>query len=554
MRWIERGRQIGLAVKSVPRLRQISGVFAKHGFGEVITRLNLSRYLPKRYRIPLEQRHDKSTPERLRLAFEELGPTFVKLGQVLSTRPDLLPESFIEEFVKLQDNVAPITFEAAKGVIEKDLKGKIEDLFQYVNPQPLASASIAQVHEAVLRSGEKVVIKVQRPDIDRIVLQDINILTFVAALLERYVPETRILNPSIFVSEFFRTLSFELDFVVEANNIQRISENMAALPDIVIPRVFSSLSSHRVLTLQRLEGIRVNDIPAIDAQKIDRKRIAKLGARAFFKAVMVDGLFHGDLHGGNLFILPGNRIGIIDFGIVGRISQKSRDQLANMVLSLLEEDFENLCFQYAELGAAPPSVDFENFQRDLRNTLSPYMGLNISQVNTGKILVEATKIAAHYKIRIPGEWMIVFRAILTMEGMGRSLDPDLDIMLIGQEFVKDILKNQYSINRVRKDLMWIGKDLVALLQTLPRQIRWMFKKFNRNDFALEIKIPELQQIQRQLRANNKRLGFAIIATGLFLSASIALQYTSDRDFFGYPAVSVVFFVLAGIMFLRFWLL
>lgn len=554
MRWIERGRQIGLAVKSVPRLRQISGVFAKHGFGEVITRLNLSRYLPKRYRIPLEQRHDKSTPERLRLAFEELGPTFVKLGQVLSTRPDLLPESFIEEFVKLQDNVAPITFEAAKGVIEKDLKGKIEDLFQYVNPQPLASASIAQVHEAVLRSGEKVVIKVQRPDIDRIVLQDINILTFVAALLERYVPETRILNPSIFVSEFFRTLSFELDFVVEANNIQRISENMAALPDIVIPRVFSSLSSHRVLTLQRLEGIRVNDIPAIDAQKIDRKRIAKLGARAFFKAVMVDGLFHGDLHGGNLFILPGNRIGIIDFGIVGRISQKSRDQLANMVLSLLEEDFENLCFQYAELGAAPPSVDFENFQRDLRNTLSPYMGLNISQVNTGKILVEATKIAAHYKIRIPGEWMIVFRAILTMEGMGRSLDPDLDIMLIGQEFVKDILKNQYSIHRVRKDLMWIGKDLVALLQTLPRQIRWMFKKFNRNDFALEIKIPELQQIQRQLRANNKRLGFAIIATGLFLSASIALQYTSDRDFFGYPAVSVVFFVLAGIMFLRFWLL
>ena len=531
--------QIGQAVKNVGRLRQIIGVFSKYGFVDVVDRMNLGKFLPTRLAAFAEQQADKSIPERLRLAFEELGPTFVKLGQLLSTRPDLLPENYIEEFTKLQDNVQPLPFETVKAKIESELGRKLEDAYSWMNPTPLAAASIAQVHEARLPSGENVVVKVQRPEIGKLIDTDVSLLAFLAGLLERYVPESRIVGPKTIVDEFFRTLSYELDFVVEANNMGKMAQNMASLPEIVIPKVFKSLSTPEVLTLERLEGLRVNDLKSLDAAGIDKKRVVELGARAFFRSVMLDGLFHGDLHGGNLFVLPGNRIGIVDFGIVGRLSQRSRDQLANMLMSLLSEDYENLCYQYSELGASSPSIDFDGFQREVRNTLSPYMGLSLNELNIGRVLIEATKIAARYNIKIPGDWMIVFKAILTIEGMGRTLDPEFDLIKTGEELVKELVKNQYSLQRISHDLLWVAKDLSSLLQVLPRQIRWMFKKFNSNDFAFEIKLADLADLRTQMDANSRRTSSGVVAAGLFIAGAIALQHTEGRIIGGYPLMSVL---------------
>lgn len=531
--------QIGQAVKNVGRLRQIIGVFSKYGFVDVVDRMNLGKFLPSRLAAFAEEQADRSPPERLRLAFEELGPTFVKLGQLLSTRPDLLPESYVEEFTRLQDNVQPLPFEVVKNVIESALGRKLEDAFDWMNPEALAAASIAQVHEARLKSGQSVVVKVQRPEIGKIIDTDVSLLAFLAGLLEKYVPESRVIGPKTIVDEFFRTLSYELDFIVEANNMSKMAENLATIPEIVIPRVYKELSSDRVLTLERLEGIRVNDIRALEAAGIDKKRVVVIGARAFFKSVMIDGLFHGDLHGGNLFVLPGNKLGVIDFGIVGRLSQRSRDQLANMLMSLLSEDYENLCFQYSELGAAGPSIDFDGLQREMRNTLSPYMGLPLNEINLGRVLIEATKIAGKYNIKVPGDWMIVFKAILTIEGMGRTLDPSFDLMAMGQELVKELVKNQYSMQRVSKELLWVAKDLAQLLQVLPRQIRWMFKKFNSNDFAFEIKLADLGDIKTQLDSNSRRVSSGIVGAGLFVAGSIALQHSEGRIIGGYPLLSVI---------------
>lgn len=468
MKWIRTGRQLGQAVKNVQRLRQIIAVFAKYGFVDIVQRMNLGKFLPARLAAFAETQAEKTIPERLKLAFEELGPTFVKLGQLLSTRSDLLPEAFIEEFTKLQDNVQPLSFEIVRAIIEKELNKKIEEAYSSFNEIPLAAASIGQVHEAVLLSGEKVVVKVQRPEIERVIETDISLLAFLANLLEKYIPESRIVGPTVIVDEFFRTLSFELDFVVEANNIVKIAENTSTIPEVVIPRVYRNLSTHKILTLEKLEGIRVNDLRALDDAGIDRKRVVEIGAKTFFKSVMIDGLFHGDLHGGNVFILPGNRLGIVDFGIVGRLSQKAKDQLASMMMSLITEDYENLCYEYAELGAAGASIDFEAFQREVRNTLSPYMGLSLAEVNIGKILIEATKIATKYNIKVPGDWMIVFKAILTIEGMGRTLDPQFDLLAMGQDLVKDLVKNQYSMQRLSKEFLWVAKDVAALLKILPR--------------------------------------------------------------------------------------
>lgn len=551
MHILSTGRQIGQAVKNIQRLRQIVSVLARHGFDDVIQRADLGKFLPKRWgKQSNPQLLDRSTEIRLKEAFEELGPTFVKLGQLLSTRADLIPQSFIDQFVKLQDNVQPIPFSEVQGVLEESLSPEARAQFLSIEQTPLASASISQVHQAQLKSGEKVVLKVQRPGIQRQIENDIALLDTLARALEKYIPEIRVINPTVVVREFFRTLSYELDFTVEANNMRKFANNLRSIPEIVVPKVYKDLSTTRVLTLECLEGVRVNDLQALDQAGIDRARIAHIGAKAFFHSIMIHGLFHGDLHGGNLFALPGDKIGVIDFGIVGRLSDKAREQLANMVVSLINEDYEHLCYLYADLGDADASIDFESFQREIRNALSPYMGLPLKELKSGKILMKATAIATQYRIQVPGDWMLVFKAIVTIEGLGRTLDPDFDLLSFGQEMTAELLKDQYSLDRIKKDLLWVGKDLSELIQMLPRQIRWMLKKFNRDDFAFEIKIPQIQDIQEQLDENSKRSTLSILSAGLLLSGAISLHYSDDRMILGYPVIAVVLLSLGGLTLLR----
>jgi ubiquinone biosynthesis protein len=550
MKWIRTGRQIGQAVKNVQRLKQVSGVLAKHGFTDVLVRMNLGKFLPERLAAYAEAQSDVSTAERLRRASEELGPTFVKFGQLLSTRPDLLPEAYIEEFTKLQDNVLPLPFSIVKQVVEKELGQSLESAYASFDPNALAAASVGQVHMATLHTGEKVVVKVQRPEIQKIIDTDVSLLAFMAGLMEKYIPESRIIGPKLIVQEFFRTMAFEIDYSVELNNMLRIAKNQADNPDIVIPKAYKNLCTHKILTLERLEGVRLNDVKAIESAGVNKKKLVEIGARAFFKSVLIDGLFHGDLHGGNLFALPGDRLGVVDFGIVGRLSERSRDQLASIVMSLVTEDYENLCFVYAELGASGGGIDFDGFQREVRNTLSPYFGLSLNEVNAGKVLIEATRIATHYNIKIPGDWMIVFKAILTTEGMGRTLDPNFDLLSLSSELVTDLVKNQYSTQRLTKDLAWIAKDTAALFQILPRQIRWMLKKFNANDYAIEIKSPELADIRRQMSTNGAKLSLSILATGLFIASSLSLSFPGGYRVGDYPLISVVGLALGSLMTLR----
>jgi ubiquinone biosynthesis protein len=550
MQWIQTGRQLGQAVKNVQRLRQIIAVFARHGYADLVVRMNLGKYLPSRLTRAAESAGEKTPPVRLREAFEELGPTFVKFGQVLSTRSDVIPEAFLEEFTRLQDNVQPLPFATVRAQVQLELGRKLEDAFAAFREEPIAAASIGQVHEAELKTGEKVVVKVQRPEIQRLIDMDVSLLAFLAGLLEKYVPESRVVNPRVIVDEFFRTLQYELDFVVEANNMARMAENLREFPEVVIPKVYKAHSTQRVLTLEKLEGIRVNDLKAMDAAGIDRKRVVETGARAFFKTVMMDGLFHGDLHGGNLFILPGNRLGIIDFGIVGRLSQKSRDQLAQMVMALVTEDYETLCYHYAELGSSGSTIDFDAFQREVRYTLSPYVGLSLAEINMGRVLIEATKIATRHDIKIPGDWMIVFKAILTMEGMGRTLDPHFDLLALGQDLVKDLVKEQYSVPRISKDFLFVARDVAALLQVVPRQIRWMFRKLNANDFALEFRSQDLQDLRAQLDANARRLSLSVVTTGLFVAGAIALQHQTEGRVGDYPLTAFLLLVAGAALLLR----
>lgn len=545
MQWLRRGRQLGLAVKNSRRLREILGVFAKYGFTDIALRMDLERFIPARWSSALEDESDRPNEERLRLAFERLGPTFIKLGQVLATRPDLIPESYVEELKKLQDDVVQLPFETVRAVVEGELGKPLSEAFLSFEEKPIAAASIAQVHAAVLHTGEKVVLKIQRPGIELIINQDIGLLEFLAKLLEKYVPESRIFAPTIIVDEFFRTLKLELDFNIEANNIARITENLKEFTDVRVPKVYKEYSTKRILTLERFFGIPMTNLEEIKRKGYDLKALNEIGARAFFKTVVKDGIFHGDLHGGNIFVLEDGKLGLIDFGIVGRLARKSRQQLASMVLAIMTEDFEALCYQYAELGSAGPTVDFEGFQREVRNALSPYLGLRAKDINSGQVLIESTKIAAKYQIRVPGEWMIVFRALFTVEGLGRSLDPDFDMMVLGKTMMADLVKDQYSADNFVKDSVWVAKDMMALANMLPRQIRWMFRKWNSDGYAFEIKSPQLDALGETLSKNNKKLSLSVLAGGFAIAGAISLQSPDTiHRFHDYPVPSLILFLLA----------
>ena len=551
MQWLRRGRQLGSAVRNAGRLREILRVFARHGFTDVAERMGLDRFVPARLSSLISEESERPTEERLRVAFEQLGPTFIKLGQVLAARPDLVPESYVEELKKLQDNVHTLPFSVVKEVVEKELGRPLAEAFRSFEEVPIAAASIAQVHGAVLHSGENVVVKIQRPGIDVVINQDVALMDFLAQLLERYVPESRIFGPAVLVSEFFRTLKLELDFNIEANNISRITENLKDFTDVRVPKVSKEYSTKKILTLERFYGIPLTNVDEVRRRGYDLKRLNEIGARAFFKTVVKDGIFHGDLHGGNIFVLEDGKLGLIDFGIVGRLSRRSRGQFAAMVLAIMTEDFEALCYQYAELGSAGPAVDFEGFQREVRNALAPYLGLRAKEINSGQVLIEATKIATRYQIRVPGDWMLVFKALFTVEGLGRALDPDFDMIALGRELMTDLVKDQVSPEHILKDAAWIAKDLTALALVLPRQIRWMFRKWNADGFAFEIKSPQLDALGETLEKNNKKLSLSILAGGFAIAGALSLSAPDHiHRFKDYPVPAIFLFILSLLTYLR----
>ena len=553
---VKRGIQFTRAVKSVGRLRQIVAVLSRHGFGDVIERLGFGSYLPNKLLRWADADNGKNLGERLKEAFQELGPTIVKLGQVLSMRPDFVPEFVVNELVKLQDNVQPLPYEVIKETVEEELGKPITQAFQSFNPEPLAAASIGQVHLARLHSGEEVVVKVIRPGIRKVIETDVALLSLLADLFEKYFPELRILNPKIFVEEFFKTIQFELDFKIEANNIAKMTKNLESFEEVVIPKVYKELSTHHVLVLEKLNGIKLNDKESILNSPIDRKHLASLGAKVFLYSLLKHGFFHGDLHGGNLFVIPAteegkkDQLGIIDFGIVGRLSQKSRDQLAVMVSSLIQEDYETLCYTYAELGSADTSVDFDSFQREVRNVLSPYLGLSINEVNSGRVLIEATKVAAKYNIRVPGDWMLVFRAIVTMEGMGRLLDPDFDMIATGENLIFDLVKIQTSPTRLAKEAYKMGRDFLDLLEVLPRNLRWGLKKLAQNDYAFEVKSPDTAKLALQVDRGSRRIARSLSGMGLLITGAMLIQSDKGYHWNDYSAPGVVLITLGLFYVLR----
>ncbi len=407
----------------------------------------------------------------------------------------------------------------------------------------MAAASIAQVHGAILPTGEKVVVKVQRPGIAKLIREDLGVLYTISSLIERYIAESRPYNPIAVVDEFFKTLELETNFLIEANNIKRIALNFADDPTVKIPKVYDNYCTGQVLVMERLDGIPLSQLRPGD-ESVNRTLIVERGLRAFFLMVFKHGLFHGDLHAGNLFILPDNRIGLVDFGVVGRLAPKIRDAIANMLLAIATEDYETFAFEYLDLAPYNGAVSVDQFTREIRDLFGPYYGMTFKNVNMGKLLMDSTAIAAKHSIVMPSDLMLFFKAIVTVEGMGRTILKDFDVLSYMTEFSQEVIADQLDPQKLLKSLHRFGRDTKGLISVLPRQLKQMMRKLNSRDFALDVHISELRDLKVALENAGFVLARGILAAALIIAGTFDLSFNKGPQLHGLPVLTLSCYFLA----------
>lgn len=551
----------GRRIKHMGRLAHIVNVFARHGLWSIAERLGVQSWLtPEQVRRAEElarqggdpsERGDafevKGLPSRIRRSFEELGPAFVKLGQVLAVREDLLSKDYTEEFCKLHFNVGALPFSAIKQILKDELGEEKLKQFASIEEAPLAAGSIAQVHRAVLVSGEKVVVKVQRPGIEQQIRVDLSLMEEFAALLEKFIPETRMARPVAMVNEFRRAIISELDFVREAGNIAKISRNFSAWPDIIVPAVFWKLTTVRVITQSLLEGMPAWDRDRLLSGGLKPEILVERGLGMFLKMVFVDGLFHGDLHPGNLLAMADNCIGVLDFGLVVHLSKTTREHLAGLLIALIDEDFHRAVSHYIELADPAVSFNAETFEHEVGNAVAPFIGLTLEDLRTGRLFWDLARVAADHGAPMPQELIIFIKTLVSFEGIGKNLDPGFDVLKASEKYTSEIVGELYSPENLKQQALLIARDVTALAKHGPYLVRRLLRAALEGDLNLTIKSEELSRLAVAVDRSSSRMSISLIIASLIIGSSILTFSGKGQELSTMPVVGLAGFALAGVL-------
>ena len=547
---------IGRTYRHLNRYQRILRVLFKYGFNDLVDRLHIDQYLESGLQMinrkPREQIARLSRPERLRLVFEELGPTFIKLGQLLSTRPDLIPAEYLDELARLQDEVPPFSLAEVHAIFREELGRSPDEVFHYFDAEPLAAASIGQVHRARLDSGAEVVVKVQRPDIENVIAVDLEILAHLAGLMEQYLEEVQGHRPTAIVQEFARSLSREIDFAVELANVQRFARQFKNNAAIHVPLVYPELSTPRVLVMEYVLGIKASMAGQLREQGYDLPLIAERGATLVMEQIFVHGFFHADPHPGNLFILPDNVVCFIDFGQMGRLSRKDREDFTDLVLDLVAGDERTVVEGVLKVTVQLGEVDRESLARDLGGLVDLYLYRPLGELEAGRILQDLLDLVTRHKLTFKPAFYQMMKALSTVEGVGLMLDPKLELIRLARPFMRRIRLERMRPARLAEEIARTGSGYLQLLRELPEELRTILRQLRGGRMRIEFEHRGLQALGAALDRVSNRIAFAIVLAALIVGSSLIVLSDIPPHWHDIPVIGLLGFLVAGIM--GFWLL
>jgi ubiquinone biosynthesis protein len=524
---------------NLKRLREILKVLSKYEFGYLIEKIKLKHNIPflgKSYQYDSLEELDESTPERLRLVLQELGPTFIKLGQTLSTRPDLVGRRIAAEFTKLQDDNPPISFESIKQVIEHELKSPINEIFESFDVEPLGSASIGQVHRAVLTTGEEVAVKVRKPGVEEVIKNDLAIMEFLAKRVDSYVSQLKIYNVPGIVDEFKRSIFKEIDYENEALNLKRFKDNFKDDNTVHVPAIYSKYSSLKVITMELIVGTKISEVTEADG--FDLKLIAERGAISYFKQVVENGFFHADPHPSNIYILKRNVVCYIDFGMMGIIDEEFKNELAELMIYLINNDVSGMISQLTYMGMIDENIDTRSLRYDLTDMMFKYYGTELNEVHGG--MNELINTMRKYHIFMPRELVLLARGIGMVEETGQKLDPTFNAVQVGKPVIKKVVKKKFSpltfADYVKKNVI----EMEHILKNIPLSVTKTLYKLEAGEISIKIEHEGLEKI-------TNKISVALILSALLIGSSMIMTTDNGVYLINFPFLGFLGFGVSAVL-------
>ncbi len=536
--------------KKIKRLNQILPVFFKYGFGWILKELKLDYYVflgKNFFKLKRPKEFETlSNERRFVLALQELGPTFIKLGQILSTREDIFPENWIKELETLQDHVAPVEFSKLKKIIKPLLESSE---IEFIDSTPIASASIAQVHKGKLKNGKDIVIKIKRPNIDDIIFTDILLLMEIANLIENHVPELKIFKPVKLVQEFSDTIRKELDFFREKQNMKTFRKFFENDDFLYIPEVYESLCSENYITMEFIDGIKINNFSALKKAGVDFIRISEKWSEKVIEQVLVHGFFHADPHPGNIFVLKDSKIAYLDFGMIGRLTDEMKLNIANLIIGIAGKDVDLIVKTLKNMTPEFYVEDMIGFKRDLLDFIDMYYNVPLKDFNIGKIFRELFRILRKYEISIITDYVLLDKTILTLESIGRKLNPEFNLVEKAYSHVKRILKEQKSLkNFISKELKKKVKNIYEASEEIPLNLNDTFKTLLSKNLVINFKHQGLEPFIKEMDRSINRLIFGLIVSSTLIASSFLIKLSTFFGVIGFSFASFLgIWLLYGIL-------
>jgi ubiquinone biosynthesis protein len=547
---------IGQQIRELKRLRYIAEILARNGLGMLIDQTELGRLLPGGWRRRAQRADQElermSIPERVRHTLEDLGPTYVKLGQLLSGRGDLLPAAYVKELTKLLDSAPAFSYAEAVSQIESELGNRPEEIFDLFEPVPMAAASIGQVHQAVLPNGDRVVVKVQRPNIEEMVQSDLDLLMRQAKFLEKRSEAARDYNLVENLEELSYSLLNELDYMLEAQNIDRFYQAYHEDPDIRVPTVYWEYTTKRIIVMEEIVGIKLTNLDQLREEGYSLSAIARVGTEFYLRQIFEDGFFHADPHPANLMV-SGNQIAVLDFGMVAFISQRLREDLGDMLVGVITQNVEQVITVMVRMGIVTRGTNLRELERDLNRMLMRYLGLPLNQMDVAQILSEILSISFMHHVRLPADFAMLIRTMIILNGLGKKLDPEYQLVPVLEPFVRQMIQDKLSIRRIGTNTLRTIQSLNTLAQRFPNRLDDLWDQLDDGDLTVGVAVRDLRLIIQRVDRIANRLAFGLIVAALIVgSALILMGGTEIQALFQIPGLGIavpvaqVSFILAGL--------